>query len=81
MAEVFQHLLASQNNEDGANITISSSSEEGSRRNSLEGKDIPDYVKRHQALDREERAAWRNLQMAKIQADAEKEKMRSRNPD
>ena len=40
----------------------------------LEGKDIPDYVKRHQALDREQKAAWRNLLMAKIQADAEKEK-------
>ena len=40
----------------------------------LEGKDIPDYVKRHQALDREDRATWRNLQLAKIQADAEKEK-------
>ena len=31
-------------------------------------------MKRHQALDKEDRAAWRNLQLTKIEADAEKEK-------
>ena len=40
----------------------------------MEGNYFPDYVKRHQALDRENRAAWRNLHLAKTQADAEKKK-------
>ena len=47
----------------------------------FEGKDIPEYVRRHQALDREERAAWRDAQrrqadirMVEIQAEAEKER-------
>ena len=35
-----------------------------------EGKEVLDYVKEHQKLDREERAAWRNNRMA----DIEKEK-------
>ena len=30
----------------------------------FEGKEILEYVKEHQKLDREERAAWRNIQMA-----------------
>ena len=29
-------------------------------------------MKQHQALDREDRAAWRNLQMAEIQTDEKK---------
>ena len=39
-----------------------------------ENKDIAEYVKQHQALDREDRAAWKNLWMAEIQAEAEEEK-------
>ena len=52
-------------NEDGANIKISSSFEAGSRRNRLGGEGY--YVKEHQKLDKEERAAWRNILMAEIE--------------
>ena len=38
----------------------------------LKGKDIPDCVKRHQALNREDRGAWKNLQLAKLQAEDKK---------
>ena len=37
-----------------------------------EGKDILDYVKEQQKLDREERAAWRNIWMAELQAEDKK---------
>ena len=37
-----------------------------------EGKDILDYMKEQQKLDREERAAWRNIQMAELQAEDNK---------
>ena len=32
-----------------------------------EDKDILEYVSRQEALDREERAAWRNIRMAEIE--------------
>ena len=35
----------------------------------FEGKDILEYVKEQQKLDREERAAWRNITMAELQAE------------
>ena len=38
----------------------------------FEGKDILEYVKEQQKLDREERAAWRNIRMAKLQAEDKK---------
>ena len=80
MAEVFQHssaeIMKMEPTLRSAQVLKQEAEEIG-----LDGKDIPHYVKRPQALDREERAAWRNLQMAKIKSDAEKEKMRSRNPD
>ena len=73
MAEVFQHLSAKSSKMEpvlrSAQVLKQEAEEIG-----LEGNNIPDYVKRHQALDREDRATWRNLQLAKIQADAEKEK-------
>ena len=37
-----------------------------------QGKDSLDYVKEQQKLDREERAAWRNIQMAELQAEDKK---------
>ena len=37
-----------------------------------EGKEVAEYLKQQQALDREDRAAWRNIQMAEIQAQEEK---------
>ena len=41
-----------------------------------EGKEVTEYVKQHQALDREERAAWRDAQ--KLYAEEKREHMRSR---
>ena len=39
---------------------------------SYEGKEILEYVKEHQKLDREERAAWRNIRMAELQTEEKK---------
>ena len=39
-----------------------------------EGKDILEYVKEQQKLDRKERAAWRNIRMAELQTEAEEKK-------
>ena len=38
----------------------------------FEGKDILEYIKEQQKLDREERAAWRNIRMAELQAEEKK---------
>ena len=38
----------------------------------FEGKEILDYVKEQQKLDREERAAWRNIRMVELQAEDKK---------
>ena len=43
----------------------------------FEGKDILEYVKEQQKLDREERAAWREAQKMKAQADIELAKIRA----
>ena len=42
------------------------------RESGYEGKETADYVGQEQALDREDRTAWRNLQMAEIQAQEKK---------
>ena len=39
-----------------------------------EGKEIMEYVKEQQKLDREERAAWRNIQMTELQTEAEEKR-------
>ena len=38
----------------------------------FQGKEILDYVKEQQKLDREERAAWRNIRMVELQAEDKK---------
>ena len=38
----------------------------------FEGKDILEYIKEQQKLDREERAAWRNIRIAELQAEEKK---------
>ena len=38
----------------------------------LQGKDIAEYVTRQQTLDRKERAEWRKVRMAELQAEAKK---------
>ena len=43
----------------------------------FEGKDILEYVKEQQKLDREERAAWREAQKMQAQADVELAKIRA----
>ena len=43
----------------------------------FEGKDILEYVKEQQKLDREERAAWREAQKMQVQADVELAKIRA----
>ena len=43
----------------------------------FEGKDILEYVKEQQKLDREERAAWREAQKMQAQADVELTKIRA----
>ena len=43
----------------------------------FEGKDILEYVKEQQKLDREERAAWREAQKIQAQADVELAKIRA----
>ena len=43
----------------------------------FEGKDILEYVKEQQKLDREERAAWREAQKMQEQADIELVKIRA----
>ena len=35
----------------------------------FEGKEILDYVKEQQKLEREEKAAWRYIRMAELQAE------------
>ena len=66
-------------NEDGANIKVNSSFETGGRRNGpKKGKDDAEYVTRHQALHREERAAWRDTQKMQAQADIKLAKIRAR---
>ena len=64
--------LLSRSNEDGANIKNSSSIEAGSRRLGFEGKELLDYVKEQQKLDREDRAEWRKIRMAELQAEEKK---------
>ena len=44
----------------------------------FEGKDILEYVKEQQKLDREERAAWRETQKMQAQADVELAKIRAK---
>ena len=70
--------LFSRNNENGANIKISSSIEAGSRRYEgnigYEGKEIMEYVKEQQKFDREERAAWTNIRMTELQTEAEEKR-------
>ena len=39
-----------------------------------EGKEIMEYVKEQQKLDREERIAWRNIRMTELQIEAEDKK-------
>ena len=39
-----------------------------------EGKEIMEYVKEQRKLDREERAAWRNIRMTELQTEAEEKK-------
>ena len=39
-----------------------------------EGKEIMEYVKEQQKLDREERAAWRNIRMTELQTESEEKK-------
>ena len=43
----------------------------------FEGKDILEYVKEQQKLDREERAVWREAQKMQVQADVELAKIRA----
>ena len=43
----------------------------------FEGKDILEYVKEQQKLDREERAAWREAQKMQAQADVQLAKIRA----
>ena len=43
----------------------------------LHGKDIAEYVRRQETLDREERAAWREAQKMQAQADVELAKIRA----
>ena len=66
MAEAFQHLSEESTKLEptlrSAQVLKQEAEEIG-----LEGKDIPDYVKEHQKMDREDRAAWRNIQMAEIE--------------
>ena len=38
----------------------------------FEGKDILEYIKEQQKLDREERASWRNIRIAELQAEEKK---------
>ena len=38
----------------------------------FEGKDILEYIKEQQKLDREERAAWRNIRIEELQAEEKK---------
>ena len=70
MAEVFQHLPAELTKMQlilrSAQVLKQEAEEMG-----LQRKYIPDYVKRNQALDREERAAWSDTQKMQAQADVE----------
>ena len=65
-------VFISRINEDVANIEIDSSFEAGSRRYRLQWKDIAEYVTSQQTSDREERAAWRDAQKMKEQAEEKK---------
>ena len=74
MGRSFPAFLSRITNEDEADIKISSSAETRSRRN-CEGKEVAKYVKQHQALDREGRVAWRDLQQ--LYAEEKRGQMRS----
>ena len=73
LAEVFQHLSAESAKMESvlrsAQVLKQEAEEIG-----LQGKDIAEYVTREKALDREERAAWRDTQ--KMKAHAEEKKSR-----
>ena len=61
----------SRNNEDGENIRSAQVLKQEAEDIGYEGKEILEYVKQQQALDRKERAAWRDAQKMQAQADIE----------
>ena len=65
----------SRNSKDGASFKISSSFE--AEKIGHEGQEVLEYVKKHQALDREERAAWKDAQNMQTEADVELAKIRA----
>ena len=65
-------------NEARATIKISSSSEQVAEEISLQWDDIATYVLQEQALNREERVAWRDTQKMQAQVDVEQKQKRKR---
>ena len=73
MAEVFKYLSAESIKMEPTLRTAKVLKQEAEDLG-YEGKEVLEYVKEHQKLNREERAAWRNIQMAELQAEAEEKK-------
>ena len=65
-------VLPSRSNEDGANTRSAQVLKQEAEDIGYEGKEILDYVQEQQKLDREERAAWRNIRMVEVQAEDKK---------
>ena len=66
--EVFQHFTAESMKVEPILRSAQVLMKEAEEETGLQAKDIADYVRQEQALDREERAAWRDAQ--KVQADS-----------
>ena len=60
--------LFSRSNKDGTAQVLKQEAEDLG----FEGKEILDYVKEQQKLDREERAEWRKIRMAELHAEDKK---------
>ena len=67
--------MFSRNNENGANFKINSSLKAEAEEIGLQGKEIAEYVREQQALDREERADEIKIQIAQIEAAKEQDKL------
>ena len=64
--------LFSRNNENGAETKSAQVLKQEAEDLGFEGKEILDYVKDQQKLDREERAEWRKIRMAELQGEDKK---------
>ena len=76
MAEAFQHFSAESTKMEPLLRSTQALKQEAEELG-YQGKEIAEYVKKEQALDREKRAAWRDTQKMQAQADLEFSKIQA----